>query len=292
LKIYSDKRREHLLFHLELARYLQQRRGWFRWAEREYRHVIKTGAPGDDYTLAAYSLLAEMFHDQAEDLRAAEVLQEMVQLVDAKKLPAEAFANRSLQETRGRMHFFFANHWYRQGDEVKGRRHLNLALEADPGEIDALIVCYRLSDPTPEYRKKILDLINQAAVKLRAQIAKSPNQSTSYNQFAWLIANTEGDYNRALEYSKRSLILRPERNGGYYDTLARCYFAKGDYENALKYQTKAAELEPHSGLIARQLELFRKTPNRHKEKKEQPADKQPQRKQTPQADRGKQKDPS
>jgi len=266
LKIQPGNRPEQLLSHLELARYMQQRRGWFRWAEREYRYVIKTGAPGDQYTLIAYSILAEMLHDQAEDLRAAEVLQDLLRLVDAKKLPAEAFTGRGLQETRGRMHFLFANHWHRQGNEAKHRRQLDLALEADPGEIDALIACYRLPDPAPEYRKKILDLIKQAAAKLRAEIAKHPNEATSYNQFAWLIANTEGDYNLALRYSKKSLVLRPEQNGGYYDTLARCYFAKGDYENALRYQTTAAKLEPHSGLIARQLELFRKTISQEKAK--------------------------
>ena len=42
------------------------------------------------------------------------------------------------------------------------------------------------------------------------------------------------------------------------DTLARVHFAKGDVEDAVKYQTKAAELEPHSGLIQRQLDFFRK----------------------------------
>ncbi len=42
------------------------------------------------------------------------------------------------------------------------------------------------------------------------------------------------------------------------DTLARVYYAKGDLENAVKYQTKAVELEPHSGLIQHQLDLFRK----------------------------------
>jgi hypothetical protein len=39
--------------------------------------------------------------------------------------------------------------------------------------------------------------------------------------------------------------------------LAHVYFAKGDYANAVAYQSKAVELEPHSGLIARQLKLFR-----------------------------------
>jgi len=51
-----------------------------------------------------------------------------------------------------------------------------------------------------------------------------------------------------------------------YDTLARVYYAKGDYENALKHQQKAVELEPHSGLIAKQLELFKKARDERKTK--------------------------
>ncbi len=53
-------------------------------------------------------------------------------------------------------------------------------------------------------------------------------------------------------------------SGAFYDTLARIYYAKNDYENAWKYQQRAAELEPHSGLIAKQLELFRKVREEHK----------------------------
>ena len=47
-------------------------------------------------------------------------------------------------------------------------------------------------------------------------------------------------------------------HGGLLDTLARVHFARGDLEGAVKLQTKAAELDPHSGLIQRQLEFFRK----------------------------------
>ena len=91
-----------------------------------------------------------------------------------------------------------------------------------------------------------------------------PTEATSYNQFAWLVGNTEGDFDEALRYSKKSIELKPGY-GGYYDTLAHVYFAKGDYENALKTQTKAAELEPHSGQIARKLAVFRKKWEEEKE---------------------------
>ncbi len=77
----------------------------------------------------------------------------------------------------------------------------------------------------------------------------------SNNQLAWLIANTEGDFDEAIRCSAKSLVLQPNRSG-FLDTLGRCYYAKGDYENAVKYQSQAVALEPHSPLIVTQLALF------------------------------------
>ena len=105
--------------------------------------------------------------------------------------------------------------------------------------------------------KEVVDLIKKAAAAIRAEIAEDPESPAAYNQFAWLVGNTEGDFDEALKDSQKSLELKPDE-GGFYDTLARVYFAKGDLDNAVKHQAKAAELEPHSGLIQRQLDLFRK----------------------------------
>ncbi len=156
-----------------------------------------------------------------------------------------------------------ACHWEAAGDQAKRRECLVNALDLEPGDIDVLIACYRLPDQTPQYRKKIMDLIRQAVEDIRVEIAAEPDNAEYYNQFAWLIANTEGDLDEALKYSQKSLELSPD-NGGLHDTLARVYYAKGDYENAFKNQQHAAELEPHSGLIAKQLELFKKAREEHK----------------------------
>lgn len=120
-----------------------------------------------------------------------------------------------------------------------------------------LIGCYRLPDQTPEYHKTILESIRKAADELQEKIAEQPDKADNYNQFAWLIGNTEGNLDEALRCSQKSLELEPD-SGGYYDTLARVYYTKGDYENALKNEQRAAELDPHSGLIAKQLKLFTK----------------------------------
>ncbi|OYV85899.1 MAG: hypothetical protein B7Z73_12680, partial [Planctomycetia bacterium 21-64-5] len=86
---------------------------------------------------------------------------------------------------------------------------------------------------------------------------------TPYNQFAWLVANTEGDYQEALRYSEKSLELvraNPRLSGSeasLLDTLGRCHYAVGDYENAVKAQSRAVELDPESGLMSKQLGIFR-----------------------------------
>jgi tetratricopeptide (TPR) repeat protein len=91
----------------------------------------------------------------------------------------------------------------------------------------------------------------------RKQIAKEPTDANSYNQLAWLVGNTEGNYQEALECSLKSLELRPN-TAAYLDTLGRCYYAAKDYHNALKHQRMAVERDPHSKQMRRQLALFEK----------------------------------
>ena len=78
----------------------------------------------------------------------------------------------------------------------------------------------------------------------------------AYNQLAWLVGNTEGNYQEALECSLKSLELRPNTSA-YLDTLGRCYYGAGDVANAVKYQSQAVALNPDSGQIRRQLEFFK-----------------------------------
>jgi tetratricopeptide (TPR) repeat protein len=269
---------EIILYHRYfIAQRFLRRRGLFDWAKREFEYVIAKGRPTYITTINARWSLAEMFHDQGDDMAAANVLDSMLKMVDAKTytdLPAhiasvlqdiylihkkspEKIIERTINEVRARKYFLQAGHWETAGDGAKRRECLINALDLEPSDIDVLIACYRLPDQTPEYRKKITDLIRQATEDIRAEIATQPDNERFYNEFAWLVANTEGDLDEALKYSQKSLEFYPD-NGGLYDTLARVYYARGDYQNALKNQRRAAELEPYNGMIAKQLELFKK----------------------------------
>jgi len=255
LQLNPGKDMANLERHYVAARSLQDR-GLFAWARVEYEHTIDTGAPGNLVAAFACTGLSEMLHDREEDLEAAEVLQRLVKMLQEHP-DARTLAIIKPDSIRARAEYFRACHWERQDDRARQREHLDKALQADDSEIDTLIACFRMPDAPSEYREKIRRLIARSAERFRREIAAEPNSPTAYNEFAWLVGNTEGDFDEALRYSQKSIQLKPGY-GGYHDTLAHVYFAQGDYENAVKTQTKAAELEPHSGLIARQLEVFRR----------------------------------
>jgi tetratricopeptide (TPR) repeat protein len=259
------KEAESLGSHFSAATFLQQR-GLCAWATREYRHVIALGPPAGPITLTAELQLAEMDHDQADDLAAGELLEGAV-----KALAANARGNGNQPDNksklRAQMNYYFACHWERKGDHAKARRHLEQALADDSANIEVLIACFQLPDQSPQFHRRIREWIRAAAAQTRTLIAANPELAINYNQLAWLIANTEGDLDEALQLSWKSLELSPD-TGGYYDTLGRVYFAKGDCENAVAYQSKAVELDPHSGLVRRQLELFRKKLEEKKQKKQ------------------------
>ncbi|HEY4759094.1 MAG TPA: hypothetical protein VIH42_00800, partial [Thermoguttaceae bacterium] len=250
-----------------VRRYMIARRlckhGLFTWAKREFIYIIDQSKAASPMATRAQVALAEMLHDQGENQEAGAVLEILFKSSGAKNPINVDAAGHDLSELRSMMYYYQACHWETSGDRAKQRDCLDKALAAESGDVDVLIACYRLPEQTPEFKQKITELIRNTAEDIREEIASDPENGALYNQLAWLIGNTEGNLDEAWKCSQKSLELSPD-NPAFYDTLARVCYAKGDYENAVKNQHRAAELEPHSGLIARQLELFRKAAEEHK----------------------------
>lgn len=254
-----------------------QERGLFDWATREYRSAIDLGPAGSIHDLRARFLMSEMQHDQEQSLAAAKTLQGAVDAMDKEEAVVQVVEQRLGRDPkaiRSRMHYFYSVDHAAKGERAEQIKQLDKAVDADPTDADALIARYRVKEPTPEFHKRTVELIRSAADSFQAKAAELERQiepqndqptreyierelATDLNQFAWLVGNTEGNYEAAVQASHRSLVLRPE-TGGYYDTLGRCYYAKGDLANAVKYQSLAVKLEPHTSAIRRQLELFKK----------------------------------
>ena len=130
------------------------------------------------------------------------------------------------------------------------------ALALSPHDADVLIELYRLEDPSDEVREQTMKQLGAAIEHFHDEMLATPEDSTGYNQYAWLVGNTEGDLDEALKASRTSLQLRPG-TAGYLDTLGRVHYTRGEYLEAVQVQQQAVALEPHSQPLVAQLELFR-----------------------------------
>lgn len=256
---------------LQLASSLRQR-GWIRWSEGECRRAAEIAPP--IYKVLAFVQLSEMLHDQGNPLAAAEARQKAVVVIerlprDEKERVKEQLGQNfdmDVGEITARTSYFLACHWLEKGNAVKHRQYLEEAIRADAMEVDTLIAMCKLPDQSAAQREKTQKLVQQSILLLRRDIDESPNEPKGFNQIAWLMGNTGNNLDEALRFANKAVELAPE-TGAYLDTLAHVYFARGDYEKAVLYQSKAAQLDPHSGLIVKELKAFRAVDQRHREAK-------------------------
>lgn len=258
--------------HRETGRSLQSR-GLFRWAEREYRHIIDS-LPIDAILAAnARAELAVMFGEMNRHQDVVDALEPIVDRTDkdqayARRLQSQALNIAKLKSTMMYHKGLAAATQKADQDTVTARETLLAALELEPDNVDILIAMYR-TEGDADWQKLVRRRIQSVTLMFDNQIEAIRLQSQArirfpdlgarlaqaYNQYAWLICNTEGDQKKALQYSLKSLELTPD-NSAQLDTCGRCYFTLGDYENAVRVQRRAVKIEPHSPPLLRQLEEF------------------------------------
>ena len=229
-----------------------------RYAIRELEKVVDAGPPEAMHVLESRVLLAEAYYDRGDNLAAAESLRlalEAVEKAPAQARVAETLRMRDPPSMKARMYYCEAMEAAKT-DPAKAKEKLVAAIDADETDLDVLIALHHQEGLSDAERQRVRGLIVKAAELQRMVIRESSRDATPYNQLAWLLANTDGDRQEALDCSLKSLELSPNE-AGYLDTLAHCYFALGDFDNAVKTQEKAVALDPESGLLARALERFR-----------------------------------
>jgi len=233
--------------------------GCTEWAVESYDALLAAGLPAAETALTAI-LYSEFLHDLERDDDAAGCLR----LVCPDDWRAEAGRDRvAVLEGIGRdpravcarLHFFEACGLARRGDAPGSRSALERALAALPKDVDALIALHARPDNTPEQRADAARRVKAAAAQIEAEIQAVPDDPNGYNEYAWLVANTEGDAEKATRYSKLSLV-RSFDNASYLDTLAHCHAAAGRREAAVRTQRLAQRQEPHNRTIAKNLARF------------------------------------
>jgi tetratricopeptide (TPR) repeat protein len=246
----------------------------FDWAVREYRRVVDKEPVASHEGILSRVYLANMLHDYEKHQEAAEALEPLVKAVQGEGKVGQFYSKlQDHYEDRlalpkadalaARMHYYRAWQYREEGDRRRERDELELAIRFDPTDADVLIAMYRLPDADEKWRESTRRRIRDLAQSFQQEIDADPSDPSAYNQWAWLISNTEGDFQKAIRYSHRSIELIPPAageaaGGGFLDTLGRCYYAAGDYENAVKYQRQAIEKVDYMQVMHRQLALFEK----------------------------------
>ncbi|MEM8668559.1 MAG: hypothetical protein AAGG48_13655 [Planctomycetota bacterium] len=253
--------------HRELGIKLKER-GLYKWAEREFRLIIDALDLEDERAATARGDLAEMLGELERHQDLIDLLEPLAERVEKDNQLRRRLNSRVLWQynrVQSDVDFHKALLALKQGKDDEARPLLINAYRMYRINVDILIRMYR-TDGDEEWRKLVSrelrsaisdaeSSVQQAKMQVR-QLgeAAEPSLAQFLNQYAWLVCNTEGDYQKALNYSLQSLELQTD--SARLDTCARCYFAVGDLENAIVTQKRALRLEPHSPPLQRQLAEF------------------------------------
>jgi tetratricopeptide (TPR) repeat protein len=234
--------------------------GFIEWAEREYRQALDDLPVVSMESLQARREWATWLHDREEHKKAADVLGEFFDAMaeDAqarRRIVRQMDGRQYLNPLAARREYYLACHFEARKEYDRQREQLEKAWGHYEDDPDILIAMYRLPNADDAFKAATKARIEEMSRKHLALIEQYPDEPTFLNQWAWLVSNTEGDFDKAVEYSRRSLELSPEEPS-YLDTLGRCYYAAGDLENAVKSQRRAVELSPHYEVMQRQLAYF------------------------------------
>lgn len=226
------------------------------WATREYEAVLTSPTTSEETFATAALMFGEFLHDHEDHARAADVYRQLLAHGTADGDPLRRALEMELPSVRSRMLYFESCAALARGDMAARRRLVEEAVEAYPKDVDALIALYRLPDNTPAQRAAAAAQVARAIEQIDAEIQALPEETKGYNEYAWLVANTEGDLEKATRYSRLSLEKSTD-NSSFLDTLAHCHAAAGRIPAAVRTQSLARRLEPHGRTIARNLERFR-----------------------------------
>ena len=233
--------------------------GCAEWSVRAYTAVLDDPQTTQlEFALAAI-FASEYLHELDRDAEAAAILGRLFGPNPTRKdINAEqalAGIGRDHRTVLARMQYFASCAAAARGDAAERRRLLENALRALGKDIDSLIALYHLPDNTPDQRGDALRRINEALRQIENEIQGVPDDSNGYNEYAWLVANTEGDFEKAILYSKQSLVKSFD-SPSYLDTLAHCLAAAGDLPGAVRCQSLAHRLAPHNEPIRKNLARF------------------------------------
>jgi tetratricopeptide (TPR) repeat protein len=253
-----------------VAEYLINR-GRFAWAEQELRIALQDQEDSPEFsTILNLTQLSQLLHEVDREQEAAQVLQKFTERFEREPMFKTQVSEQSGDSLPSNHYLYLANHLAKSDAPEQARDLYLKSILLSTENVDALIGLFRLkeNDEQKEQRKKlqqsvILQLRNEidaierelSQVNPRFLATEHRRLANSLNTLAWLIANTEGNKDEALQLSRKACALLPNR-AAYLDTLAHCYAALGRFREAAQQQRRAVELEPFQPSLTKALIEF------------------------------------
>jgi len=241
---------------LQAAQFLA-RWGAVEWCLAEHAAIIDDAESSVGMVTASTSACAEFLHEQGRDEEATALLHKLLDDPGRRESVEQALAQLGHEPAnqRARMHYFAACAAAERGDTTAERRLIEEALAAHGHEVDSLIALHRLAGRDPERLAEVRPRIGQAVARIKETILTVPEDPNSYNEYAWLVSNTEGDFGEATAFAHKAVELALE-SPSLLDTLAHCLAATGDLDGAIRTQSVAVRLEPNNRMLRLNLERF------------------------------------
>ena len=264
---------EDIVAHTTMALWLTKHH-FYDWAIAEYQNCTEQAPIESDMGVRVRIILAELFHDLSRDLEAAGALAGVIKHRDnnAVVMAVKRFYS-SFAALESRYIYYQASAAEKREDYLQQKLLLEKALSLNRYDGDVLIAAFRYTQADDKWRQDILANIAGAAehyAKEAEQLEKKIKTTLdrtekgqmaielarAYNQYAWVVGNTVGDFEQAIKFSRKSLDLRGWDLSGYLDTLGHAYYGAGKIEEAVLWQSKAVELDPASQTMSRKLKVF------------------------------------
>ena len=239
-----------------------------RWATAHFHKVIETG----DVVLrvAASRQVAEIALYFADYAVAAAFYDKHMEILDSPDYRREHNPDRQLAQAQKSKLYALAENAKADENWESVREYLTQAWSVpnaplEISDIDLVILTYQLCRRHPEvvfeFRNRLEPALRQLWKSIVDTHESGPIESRmekmpiTCNIAAWLLANTEGDYDSALTLVEAALKIEPD-DASILDTLAHVYFLGGKIDEAIRVQEEVVRLAPEATIFRQVLERF------------------------------------
>jgi len=230
-----------------------------RWAKNAFLMVAQK-EPQMKTHATIMAARQSIYLDEKED--AAELFGIAVQLLAEPRNQENSYFDRNPNLVRAWNKHVLAELAVERGEIEEAKKLLDEAIQVQPDEVDCLILRYQIGNEDEAYKeitdRHIDQLIANSKQKMRGLTnLREQNEmySEPFNQAAWLAANTDGDYEFALNSAKKALDFAPN-NPAILDTLAHVYALGKDYDKAVETQKQVVRYTPHTVIFRKVLKKF------------------------------------